>query len=201
MCVADHDHFMQRAAEVSAEPYLRLRESADKLYEMMMPYLQQFGAPEEEVDRLIGHNGLKGETGNSLGQWLAGIYERFYAGEAGDRDGILQRAFFLSVIDRTHSKYSRHGAENTHENVIAACNRVIDDIGHWADKHMGEIDSLDRLKILNERHNFARALDQIYEFVQFSKEYFATHDITPHIPPRYLQAIQQEVAAYDMEGP
>lgn len=201
MYFENEDQLLQRAAEVSGEPYLRLCKSAEIMGALITPYLRKFGASEEETDRLVGHNGLRGEVGNSLGQWLAGIHERFQENRTQDRDGILQRAFFLSVLEHTHSKYSRHGGQNTHENVIAACNRVIDDIGQWTDEHVHDIDPHDRLRILNERHNFAQALHQIYDFSQGCSIFFQKHDITSRIPPRYLQAIQQQVESYDMGGP
>lgn len=171
-----HNHLLARATEICTSPdgaYARFQNSVQEMGQLISPYLAKLNAPEEEKQRLVGHYGLFGETGNSISQIMLSLREDLKGGSEKDLDRSLNRIFLLSTLDNYGSQYShRHLEPSDRETVIAACNRIINDIGKWTDDHVEDIEPRDRLKILGLRHNFAQALDEIYAFMQEARPCF-----------------------------
>lgn len=195
MFITTPEQLIDRAIEVSDfkdGPFARFYSSAQEMGHLVKSYMDKMGAPEEEKDHLIGHYGLHGETNNTINQLLLNIHTD--AEEASPRayERILRRAFLLSTLEEHGSQYSHKLSDaQPQENVIAACNRIINDIGCWTDDHVAEIEPYDRIKILSLRHDFAQALDEIYDFIEETRCYFRENQPDfAHIPPAALQRPQ-----------
>lgn len=193
MFYTDVRQLLDGAAEVASDPLPRFLGNADIMYNVMRPYLTAFGASEREIDHLIGHDGLKGKAGN-FGYMVNAVFDQE------NRDSALQRAFLLSTAEYLANPRP-HCGQHTHENMIAACNRVIDDIGHWAEEHADEIDPVDRGTILHARQEFADALNDIYDFMMGCQSFFRTHPIDLRVPAPYVRFVQQQADAAGISIP
>ena len=183
MFFENQDQLIQRATEICSPPdgaRARFQESIEELGHAINQYLGKLDTPEEEKQLLIGHYGLFGETGNSISQILLSLRDDLEGGSQHDLKRGLNRIFLLSTLDNYGSQYS-HARVKPYdtENVVAACNRIIDHIGKWTDEHVGDIAPQDRLKILSLRHNFASALTEIYDFMVAARPVFAQDKQAP----------------------
>lgn len=186
MFFENHDQLLQRATEICFAPdgaRVRFQSSIEEMGSTINQYLSKMNAPEEEKQLLIGHYGLFGETGNSISQLLLSIHDDLGSGSEQGVERGLKRIFLLTTLENYGSQYS-HARIKPYdtENVISACNRIIDHIGKWTDEHVDEIEPLDRVKILNLRHNFATALDEIYTFMRAARPCFEKQDPAPGAP-------------------
>lgn len=186
MFVQNTKQLMERAREVTLEensPFHRFYESAQNLAKLISPYMRKMETPEDEVNRLVGHFGLMGETNNSINHLLMHLKEALKQQSPKSDESALQKTFLLSTMEHHGSQYSH--VTHSGENVIAACNRIIGSIEQWTNDHAQEITPKDRLAIARERTKFAESLDEIYVFIQESRTFFETFDVPVKIPERY----------------
>lgn len=183
---------MDRAREVTLtedSPFSRFYSSGKQIAALIGPYMKETGAPEDEINKLIGHYGIMGETNNTINFVLAGLQNDLkFSNEPSE--GALRRTFLLSTMEHHESQYSH--LTHSGETVIAACNRIIDDIGEWTDRHADIIRAEDRLQILSHRDEFARSLNEIHAFIRESRTFFETFDVPVNLPKRYQSVLRPQ---------
>jgi len=163
-----------------AEDFPRFQQAVQTLSASLQKHLRAYEAPQEDVDRLIGHFGLMGETNNTLGFIFQTKLSRLPEERSPDTDRLTTEwAHWL--YRRAHGE-SQHGRTTQNgETVLQAFYRIDKDIAAWTDRNPDRMPTEESRTIDSLRSELIASFEQLEFSIEEIGVHFAARQ-PPHQP-------------------
>lgn len=175
MTPLNNDNILSLLQPLIAEDYPRFSQAVDALTLKLQQHFKRLETPEDDQNQMVGHFGLRGEVGNSLGfiftTKLSRLPEPQDCSAQPEEELMEQWAHRLHARCHEESQFGRRW--NNGENLLEAFHRIDHDIAKWTEKNRDKMPAAEGQQIDELRKEFKTAFDRLETAIEGIGDHFA----------------------------